>query len=75
MFETIGYGTYVFFTIFCAMAAVWAFFLVPEVSLSYPALMPTLKGRAYSVRYRPKVRLWNKLTKHSMTIRARKNSK
>ncbi|KAI7319368.1 hexose carrier protein [Hortaea werneckii] len=30
MFETIGYGTYVFFTIFCAMAAVWAFFLVPE---------------------------------------------
>ncbi|KAI7264259.1 hexose carrier protein [Hortaea werneckii] len=31
MFEQIGYGTYVFFTIFCAMAAVWAFFLVPEV--------------------------------------------
>ncbi|RMY72111.1 hypothetical protein D0862_14505 [Hortaea werneckii] len=30
MFEQIGYGTYVFFTIFCAMAAVWAFFLVPE---------------------------------------------
>ncbi|RMY17920.1 hypothetical protein D0867_05688 [Hortaea werneckii] len=36
MFEQIGYGTYVFFTIFCAMAAVWAFFLVPEVSLSFP---------------------------------------
>ncbi|KAI7155460.1 hexose carrier protein [Hortaea werneckii] len=30
MFEQIGYGTYVFFTIFCAMAAVWAFFLFPE---------------------------------------------
>lgn len=37
MFEQIGYGTYVFFTIFCAMAAVWAFFLVPEVrSILYP---------------------------------------
>ncbi|RMY72469.1 hypothetical protein D0863_04484 [Hortaea werneckii] len=30
MFEQIGYGTYVFFTIFCAMVVVWAFFLVPE---------------------------------------------
>ena len=34
MFESIGYGTYVFFVIWCALAAVWAWFLVPEVSSS-----------------------------------------
>ncbi|KAI7090865.1 hexose carrier protein [Hortaea werneckii] len=30
MFEDIGFGTYVFFACFCALAAIWAFFLVPE---------------------------------------------
>ncbi|RMX78971.1 hypothetical protein D0868_16396 [Hortaea werneckii] len=30
MFENIGFGTYVFFACFCALAALWAFFLVPE---------------------------------------------
>ncbi|KAI7499854.1 hexose carrier protein [Hortaea werneckii] len=30
MFEDIGFGTYVFFACFCALAAIWAFLLVPE---------------------------------------------
>ncbi|KAF5525678.1 Sugar transporter STL1 [Colletotrichum aenigma] len=30
MIESIGFGTYVFFACFCGLAAVWAFFLVPE---------------------------------------------
>ncbi|KAI8178228.1 hypothetical protein K4K51_004784 [Colletotrichum sp. SAR 10_75] len=30
MIESIGFGTYVFFACFCGLAAVWAYFLVPE---------------------------------------------
>jgi hypothetical protein len=30
MQENLGYGTYVFFSCFCFLAAVWAYFLVPE---------------------------------------------
>ncbi|KAF4546319.1 putative mfs monosaccharide transporter protein [Lasiodiplodia theobromae] len=30
MIENAGYGTYVFFAIMCILAAIWAFFLVPE---------------------------------------------
>ncbi|KAK8185398.1 general substrate transporter [Phyllosticta capitalensis] len=30
MIEDAGYGTYVFFAIMCLLAAVWAYFLVPE---------------------------------------------
>lgn len=30
MIEQAGFGTYVFFAIFCLLAAVWAYFLVPE---------------------------------------------
>lgn len=30
MLESAGYGTYIFFAAFCGMAAVWAWFLVPE---------------------------------------------
>ena len=30
MIESIGFGTYVFFGSWCALAAVWAYFLVPE---------------------------------------------
>lgn len=54
MFEQIGYGTYVFFTIFCAMAAVWAFFLVPEVSFFFPKTMTASKGRADKIQTQTK---------------------
>ncbi|KAK5080296.1 hypothetical protein LTR70_008739 [Exophiala xenobiotica] len=30
MLESAGYGTYIFFAAFCGLAAVWAWFLVPE---------------------------------------------
>ncbi|THY80684.1 hexose carrier protein [Aureobasidium pullulans] len=30
MLENIGFGTYVFFAVFCFLAGVWAYFLVPE---------------------------------------------
>lgn len=30
MLDSAGFGTYVFFAAFCGMAAVWAYFLVPE---------------------------------------------
>jgi len=30
MIENIGFGTYVFFAVFCFLAGVWAYFLVPE---------------------------------------------
>lgn len=30
MLENIGFGTYVFFGAWCYVAAVWAYFLVPE---------------------------------------------
>lgn len=30
MLEGIGFGTYIFYACFCTMAAVWAYFLVPE---------------------------------------------
>ncbi|KAK9770042.1 putative Major facilitator superfamily (MFS) profile domain-containing protein [Seiridium cardinale] len=30
MIEAIGYGTYVFYACFCGLAALWAYFLVPE---------------------------------------------
>lgn len=30
MLESAGFGTYVFFAAFCGLAAVWAYFLVPE---------------------------------------------
>lgn len=30
MLDTIGYGVFVFFAIFCGLAAIWAFFCVPE---------------------------------------------
>lgn len=32
MLESAGFGTYVFFAIFCGLAAIWAWFLVPETS-------------------------------------------
>ncbi|RMY65954.1 hypothetical protein D0863_08763 [Hortaea werneckii] len=30
MFDAWGYGTYIFYACFCAMAAIWAFLFVPE---------------------------------------------
>lgn len=30
MIENIGYGTYIFFACFCGLAALWAYFFVPE---------------------------------------------
>ncbi|KAF2801659.1 general substrate transporter, partial [Mytilinidion resinicola] len=30
MIQNAGFGTYVFFAVFCVLAAVWAYFLVPE---------------------------------------------
>lgn len=32
MIEGIGFGTYIFFAIFCFAAAVFSYFLVPETS-------------------------------------------
>ena len=32
MIEGIGYGTYVFFAAFCALAVIWVYFLVPETN-------------------------------------------
>jgi hypothetical protein len=32
MIEDIGYGTYVFFAVFCFLAAIFSFFFVPETS-------------------------------------------
>ncbi|KAB8203801.1 general substrate transporter [Aspergillus parasiticus] len=32
MLSSIGFGTYIFFAAFCALAGIWAFFLVPETS-------------------------------------------
>ncbi|KAL4893488.1 general substrate transporter [Aspergillus ambiguus] len=32
MIAKIGYGTYIFFAIWCILAGIWAFFLVPETS-------------------------------------------
>ncbi|KAK5082619.1 hypothetical protein LTR70_007537 [Exophiala xenobiotica] len=32
MIQNIGFGTYVFFAIFCALALVWVYFLVPETN-------------------------------------------
>lgn len=32
MIVSIGYGTYVFFAIFCFLAAVFSYFLVPETA-------------------------------------------
>lgn len=32
MIQNIGFGTYVFFCVFCAIALVWVYFLVPETN-------------------------------------------
>lgn len=32
MIQNIGFGTYVFFAAFCAIALVWVYFLVPETN-------------------------------------------
>ncbi|KAI0476157.1 general substrate transporter [Xylariaceae sp. FL0804] len=32
MIAQLGYGTYIFFAVFCALAGLWAFFLVPETN-------------------------------------------
>lgn len=32
MIESIGYGTFVFFAAFCALSAVFSYFLVPETA-------------------------------------------
>ena len=32
MIQNIGFGTYVFFAVFCALALVWVYFLVPETN-------------------------------------------
>lgn len=32
MIQNIGFGTYVFFATFCAIALVWVYFLVPETA-------------------------------------------
>ena len=32
MIQGIGFGTYVFFAAFCALAIVWVYFLVPETN-------------------------------------------
>lgn len=32
MIQNIGFGTYVFFAVFCAIALVWVYFLVPETA-------------------------------------------
>lgn len=32
MIQNIGFGTYVFFCAFCAIAVVWVYFLVPETN-------------------------------------------
>ena len=32
MIQNIGFGTYVFFAVFCALALVWVWFLVPETN-------------------------------------------
>jgi hypothetical protein len=32
MIQGIGYGTYVFFAAFCALAIIWVYFLVPETN-------------------------------------------
>ena len=32
MLEAWGFGTYIFFAAFCALASIWAFFLVPETA-------------------------------------------
>ena len=32
MIQNIGFGTYVFFAVFCAIALVWVYFLVPETN-------------------------------------------
>lgn len=32
MIQNIGFGTYVFFACFCAIALVWVYFLVPETN-------------------------------------------
>lgn len=32
MIQNIGFGTYVFFASFCAIALIWVYFLVPETN-------------------------------------------
>lgn len=32
MIQNLGFGTYVFFAVFCAVALVWVYFLVPETN-------------------------------------------
>lgn len=32
MIQNIGFGTYVFFAVFCAIALVWVYYLVPETN-------------------------------------------
>lgn len=32
MIQNIGFGTYIFFAAFCAIALVWVYFLVPETN-------------------------------------------
>ncbi len=32
MIQNIGFGTYIFFAVFCALAIVWVYFLVPETN-------------------------------------------
>lgn len=32
MIQNIGFGTYIFFAVFCAIALVWVYFLVPETN-------------------------------------------
>lgn len=31
MIETIGYGTFVFFAVFCGLAVVWTIFFLPNI--------------------------------------------
>lgn len=39
----IGFGTYIFFGFWCGLSAIWAFFLVPEVSIDHSIVVQSVK--------------------------------
>lgn len=50
MIQNIGFGTYVFFAVFCGIALVWVYFLVPETAgRSLEAMDEVFKDKTSSV--------------------------
>lgn len=50
MIQNIGFGTYIFFAVFCAIALVWVYFLVPETAgRSLEAMDEVFKDKTSSV--------------------------